>query len=146
MIGGEPKIGYVLRYAYLWSDDPNAGRDDLGSKERPAVVILSVRRDETHVIVRVAPITHRPPRDKNRAVEIPPKTKQRLGLDAARSWIVLDHANEFVWPGPDLRPVPGREPATVYYGPLPPKLFDTVRQRLLALLREQRVQGNFRSE
>jgi hypothetical protein len=38
----------------------------------------------------------------------------------------------FVWPGPDLRPVPGRDESTVLYGALPPKFFAHVRDRFLA--------------
>ena len=33
-------------------------------------------------------------------MEIPLATKARLGLDDARSWIVLNEANRFIWPGP----------------------------------------------
>ncbi len=94
-------------------------------------------------MVRVAPITHRNPGDAGRATEIPVASRRRLGLDGARSWIILDHANEFEWPGPDLRPVPGRDPATIYYGPLPPGLYAQVQRSLLALLRAGRVRGLF---
>lgn len=61
------------------------------------------RRDHPDVVV--LPVTHTPPREPNDAFEIPPATKQRLGLDDARSWIVTTEANIFVWPGPDIRPV-----------------------------------------
>jgi hypothetical protein len=40
------------------------------------------------------------------------ETKRRLGLDAEQSWIMITEANGFVWPGPDLRPVPGRDGST----------------------------------
>jgi hypothetical protein len=141
VIEPEPRVGWVLRYSYLWSDDSVSD-----SKDRPAVVVLAVRRAEGRTLVRVAPVTHREPVDSGSGVEIPPVTKQRLGLDPARSWIVLDHANEFVWPGPDLRPVPGKTPPTVYYGPLPPKLFNIVRRRLLSLIQARRLRSAFRTE
>jgi hypothetical protein len=32
--------------------------------------------------------------------------KARLGLDGAKSWVVIDDANLFHWPGPDLRFLP----------------------------------------
>ena len=32
-------------------------------------------------------------------------TKRRLGLDDARSWIMVTEGNRFAWPGPDLRPI-----------------------------------------
>ena len=143
MIGAEPKVGWVLRYSYLWSEE---SATDLGAKERPAVIVLAVTRAADRILVRVAPVTHRPPGDASRAIEIPAVTKARLGLDPVRSWIVLDHANEFVWPGPDVRPVPGTDPATIYYGPLPPKLFATVRRRLLALLATRPTASVFRPD
>jgi len=43
----------------------------------------------------------------------------RLGLDEARSWILTSEVNRFVWPGPDLRPVPGGGRS---YGPLPARM------------------------
>jgi hypothetical protein len=52
-------------------------------------------------------------------VEIPVQTKNRLGLDADRSWIVIAEANELIWPGPDQRPIPGEDASSISYGPLP---------------------------
>jgi hypothetical protein len=86
------------------------------------------------------------PRDPARAIEVPADTKSRLGLDGERSWIVLDHANEFVWPGPDLRPVPGRSPTTIYYGALPPALFGNVKRLLLALIRASNVRVRLKGD
>jgi hypothetical protein len=57
--------------------------------------------------VFIAPITHSSPEDPERAMEIPAATKQRLRLDDERSWIITTEVNRFIWPGPDLRPVPG---------------------------------------
>jgi hypothetical protein len=45
-----------------------------------------------------------------------PATKQRLRLDAQRSWIITTELNQFIWPGPDLRPTPSGE---YLYGYLP---------------------------
>jgi hypothetical protein len=53
------------------------------------------------------------------AVEIPVQTKNRLGLDTDRSWIVITEANELIWPGPDQRPIPGEDASSISYGPLP---------------------------
>ena len=143
MIGGPPKLGYVLRYHYDWSER-TADAHASTQKARPAVVVLAVARHRERFLVRVAPVTHRPPDDAARAIEIPAPVKARLGLDGDRSWIILDHANEFVWPGPDVRPVPGRAPATIYYGPLPPSLFASVRKQLFGLLKTGRLRGLFR--
>jgi hypothetical protein len=83
----------------------------------------------------VAPITHTPPDDPETAIEVPAKVKQHLGLDDERSWIVLDDFNEFLWPGYDLRPVPGK--AGKYdYGFLPPALFRQIVGKIIELRRK----------
>jgi hypothetical protein len=55
--------------------------------------------------------------------------KRHLGLDAERSWVILDEVNEFGWPGFDLQPVP-RAPGGFDYGFLPPRLFDQLLAKL----------------
>jgi hypothetical protein len=96
--------------------------------------------------VTVLPIIHSPPTDLSTAIELPPETKRRLGLDADRSWIVISEGNEFLWPGPDLRPRPGADLSTIAYGFLPPRLFAIVRTRFLALSRERKAQRVSRTE
>lgn len=121
----EPEPGLVISYAYLWHREHRAGRRE-GIKDRPCVVVLSARRGPDDAFrVLVAPVTHRPPDDPDTAVAIPPRVKQHLGLDDAPSFIVVDELNEFVWPGFDLRAVPG-EPLRFAYGFLPPRLFSQV--------------------
>lgn len=80
-------------------------------------------------IILVAPVTHTPPDKSADAVEIPANVKKQLGFDRERSWIVVDELNRFIWPGPDIRPVPGSEGP--FYDALPDWLFDKVRQALL---------------
>lgn len=58
------------------------------------------------------------------AVEIPLAIKRHLGLDDARSWIVVAEGNALMWPGYDLRRVSGTE--RYDYGFLPPRFFDRV--------------------
>jgi hypothetical protein len=89
--------------------------------------------------VYVLPVTHTPPIDPSLAIEIPSRVKEHLRLDQERSWIVLDEINDFLWPGYDLRPVPGSQPARVEYGVLPPRFFDKVRTAFLALAQARRV-------
>jgi hypothetical protein len=114
-----PHPGLVIRYSYLWKREQDMGRED-GSKDRPCAVLLAVLDDAGERQVLVLPITHTPPANAQDAVEIPAATKTRLGLgadDGERSWIVISEANEFIWPGPDLRTVPGRSlwnPATAF--------------------------------
>jgi hypothetical protein len=126
----EPYAGLVIRYSYLWKREYEQGREE-GMKDRPCALVLVVMDEDGEREVLVLPITHTPPANPIDAVEIPTETKRRLGLDAERSWIVITEANEFVWPGPDLRPIPGRDASTVAYGPLPPRLFAYVRDRFL---------------
>ena len=96
-----PERGMVLSYAYLWHSEHARGREE-GLKDRPCVVVLAVEdKGADGWLVLVAPITHRPPAIAEAAVEIPLPTKRRLGLDEARSWIVVTEGNRFAWPGPD---------------------------------------------
>ena len=131
-----PQPGLVIRYSYLWQEEAAAGREE-GSKDRPCAVILAVTDEEGRPRVYAVPITHTPPSADVDAIEIPPVTKQRLGLDGERSWVVVSEANVFAWPGPDLRPVPGREPATPAFGFFPPRFFGLVRDRFTAAHRRK---------
>ncbi len=121
----------VIRYAYLWRSEHERGLEE-GAKDRPCAVLLAVTDEAGDRKVVVLPVTHTPPRDPTLAVEIPPATKRRLGLDDARSWIVIAEANRFTWPGPDLRPMKSGEASTVVYGELPADLFRKVRDTWLA--------------
>jgi hypothetical protein len=123
----------VIRYAYLWKREHEAGLEE--GKDRPAAVIIVLGDEPGDPVVTVLPITHAQPSDPKDAIEIPAATKQRLGLDQDRSWIVVSEANDFRWPGPDLRPVPGGAPATIVYGVLPPALFQAVRTRVVSRVR-----------
>lgn len=134
----EPIPGLVIRYSYLWNSEHLQGREE-GQKDRPCAIIAAIRADDTGTRVLVLPITHSPPDHAGLAVEIPPKVKQRLKLDDARSWVVLSEWNEFIWPGPDLRRLPGSDDASVAYGMLPPGLFSAIRDRFLALVKSSAV-------
>ena len=130
----KPVAGLVIRYGYLWHDEYIAGRDE-GVKDRPCAIIAAVSVGENQQTrVLVLPITHTPPERMELAVEIPAKVKQRLGLDDDRSWIVLSEWNDFVWPGPDLRSIAGARGRRTAYGPLPPSLFQVVRDRFVSLV------------
>lgn len=133
-----PFPGLVLHYSYLWHDQHRRGQEE-GTKDRPCVIVLAVVRDGDDSVVLVAPVTHSPPRTPSEAVEIPPATKARLGLDDARSWIVLTELNRFCWPGPDLRPIPGARAGTFHYGMLPPGLFRKVKQGIVEWARRLRT-------
>ncbi len=140
-----PRPGLVIRYSYLWLHEHEQGKDE-GTKDRPAAVIIVLDDDPQHPLVTVLPITHTAPADSAAAIEIPTATKRRLGLDDDRSWIVVSEANDFRWPGHDLRPLPGEDPSTILYGVLPPGLFEAVRVRVLARVRDRGFSRVHRTE
>jgi len=90
-----------------------------------------VRHCRRHLLV--LPVTHSKPDNPEWAIEIPQAVKWHLGLDDARSWIMLTESNEFLWPGPDLRRVRDGDDSTVAYGFFPPNLFLIIRKRFIAL-------------
>jgi hypothetical protein len=127
----DPEAGLVIRYEFLWSDEAASGAVD-GAKQRPAVIVIAAKNQSGQTVIVVVPITHSPPRDPALAVEIPFRVKQHLGLDDERSWAILDELNEFIWPGLDLYPVPGK-PGRFAYGFLPPALFKQIKDKILRL-------------
>lgn len=133
-----PRAGLVIRYSYLWQSQAGAGREE-GVKDRPCAIVLAVEVEDGDTVVYVLPITHSPPRDPDDAVELPQVTKTRLGLDSDRSWIVVSEGNSFVWPGPDLRPLPGEDQESAAYGVLPAPVFNAVRARFLTRIRDRRA-------
>lgn len=138
-----PFPGLIVRYAFFWSDEARQGRTE-ARKDRPCVVVLAVRQEADRTVrVRVVPMTDTP-HDAERAVAVPAKVKRHLGLDADASWIVLDEANEFVWPGVDLRPISRQKPGVWTYGVLPQELFEDMRVRLRSVLDQRRVRRDAR--
>lgn len=128
-----PKPGEVLRYAYLWENEARAGRIE-GVKDRPCAVVLSVAHSDKETQIVVAPITHAPPGAADEAVEIPSATKERLGLDDERSFIVTTEVNVFTWPGYDIRPFEG---GRIAYGALPESITRKAIDMILARIRNR---------
>ena len=79
---------------------------------------------EARRLVTVVPITHTSPDDPSDGVQIPAALKAHLGPDQASAWIVVIETNDFLWPGPDIRP--GQT-----YGMLPPRFFAHLRDCIL---------------
>ncbi len=127
----------VISYAYLWRAEHEQGRDE-GVKIRPAVIVLAAKDHEGDMIVIVAPITHSAPSNTEDAIELPTATKARLGLDSERSWVVVNEVNRFVWPGPDLAPVPG-SPRRFDYGFLPPRFFKKITSEIVDRARARKI-------
>lgn len=140
-----PELGLVVSYAYLWNSEFEAGREE-GLKDRPCALVLSSQDMGGDTVVAVVPVTHSPPERAEEAVEIPAVIKRRLGLDEARSWIVVSEINRFIWPGPDLRPVSRAEPERFEYGFLPPALFRRVLERFEATVAARRLRTVPRTE
>ena len=123
-----PEPADVISYSYLWAREAAAGEES-GRKDRPVVVVVARIEHKAGTLLMVAPVTHARPEVAGEAVEIPPNVKRQLGLDPNPSWIVVTELNRFIWPGPDLRPVPGSD--SPLYDALPDWLFERVRSRIL---------------
>ena len=133
-----PERGSVIRYGYLWADESAAGQEE-GRKDRPVLVLaLSVREQIGTAQLLVLAVTHTPRADPDGAIPLPQAVKRRIGLDDAPAWIVTTEANAFTWPGPDIRPIPGRRPRTVVYGRVPNHLLRQVARSFLANRERQR--------
>lgn len=119
----------VIRYSFLWSSEAKSGKSE-GSKDRPVAIVVASRKTPEGVVrVVVAPITHRPPEDVSASLEIPEAVRIELSLDGERQWIRFDELNSFVWPGFDIRPIPGRN--RIDYGFLPKELYERMREGIL---------------
>jgi hypothetical protein len=106
------------------------------------VVAAVVRKGRTQLFV--APVTHAEPESPADAIEIPRNVKAQLGLDRERSWIVVTELNRFIWPGPDVRVVPGHDGPS--YDLLPDWLFVRVRDAILRHSRAGRLKVTKRTE
>jgi hypothetical protein len=122
--------GLVIRYGFLWSHEKAAGALD-AAKDRPCAVVMAVRTEGGEIKVTVAPVTHRPPDDPTASIELPASICRELGLDENTQWLRLDELNRFIWPGYDIRPLPGH-PGKFDYGMLPKALYEELRQGILA--------------
>lgn len=132
-----PLPGLVIRYSFLWSREARAGSTE-GRKDRPCAIVVATKPDargETRVVV--VPVTHAPPADITTAIELPRDLKIALGLDRRRSWVCLDEVNAFLWPGYDLRRIPGTQ--RYDHGVLPEALFVRIRDGVVSLHRARRL-------
>jgi len=129
----KPEIGLVIRHAYLWWSEARKGREE-GTKDRPCVVVHIRMNEYEEIAAFIAPITHTPPLAPEKGIEIPQATKRRLGLDKEVSWVITTEVNRFIWPGPDIRAVPGGGMA---YGHLPAALTQDVLKQIKTNARDQ---------
>ena len=129
----KPEVGLVIRHAYLWWNEARKGREE-GAKDRPCVIVHLRQNEYQETETFIALITHTPPAIPEKAIEIPQSTKKRLGLDKEASWVITTEVNRFVWPGPDIRAVPG---GALAYGHLPAAMTQDVIQQIRANIRER---------
>jgi hypothetical protein len=130
----KPEPGLVIRYDYLWLGETARA----SGKERPACLVATLEDAADPQLVLILPITHSRPKAGTVGIEIPQAVSERLGLDAARSWIVISQANVDFWPNAGLAPVPGKRGAYAY-GYLPPGLFEKVRDAFTKLFETRRA-------
>ena len=135
----EPQPGLVIRYAYLWRDEARQGREE-GTKDRPCVMILSVRDRGGASIVTVAPVTHSPPPASGRAVEIPPPPSSASASTTCPPGSLPTISTSSSGPAPDIRPVPGRPRGSFAYGFIPAGLYQAVRLAIIGHVRAHAVQ------
>jgi len=122
-----PEPGLVIPYVYLWRREHESGEES-GRKTRPSLIIIAVKIAATgRLRVAVTPITSRQPDPTRAAIELPPRVKTHLGLDAPRSWVICDEYNEFEWPGVDLDTTPSGDAS---YGFAPDALVERVRAEM----------------
>lgn len=130
--GTVPAPGSVIRYAYLWANESASGQEE-GRKDRPAIVLaLAVNAREGETEILVVAVTHLAPATPEGGVLLPSEEKQRLGLDDLPSWIITTEGNAFIWPGPDIRPIPGPAPGRLIYGRISGPLLRNVARSYLA--------------
>ena len=140
-----PRPGDVIRYAYLWTNERDANREE-ASKDRPSAVVLTVRDDAGDPSIFVVPIIPRRPERAKDGEELAAATRKRLNLQDAPCWVLVSDVNRFIWPGPDLRPV--ERPAGAFYrhGALPADQFRRIRDAVLQRARTHRLGVVPRSE
>src|SRR5258707_15718107 len=76
------------------SSRPGSIRGKIGPRAwlRPAI------RPQRRVSLVLLPITHTPPSGDTIGVEIPQRVQEALGLDDARSWVIVSEHNVDEWP------------------------------------------------
>jgi hypothetical protein len=130
MLPPQVEPGLVIRYSFLWRHEADKGTLE-GAKDRPVLVVVLVSNGQEGL---VAPITTKASKDKATDIEMPASVAKHLGLGIAPCWITIDTLNQFVWPGPDLRVIPGSTPKKVAYGFVPQKLLDRVKAKVIQKL------------
>jgi hypothetical protein len=123
-----PRIGQVVDHHFLWLHEQAAGQI-IGRKSRPCLIIAVEHRKGDPPRVTILPITSQPPGRTAKAIAIPEAVIARIGLDRARpTWIVIEEAGMFDWPGFDLVTQPD---GGFVRGVIPRSFFERVRKAVL---------------
>jgi hypothetical protein len=134
----EPRPGLVIRYDYLWTREAAIGKQQ--SKDRPACLVAASDSSVAPRFVVILPITHSIPTGDTVGIEIPHKVGQALGLDEARSWVIVSDHNVDEWPNAGIAPIPGK-PGLFSYGFIPPGLFAQIKALFLELSEQRNTSG-----
>ena len=132
-----PESGLVIRYDYLWAREVKKGKTS--GKVRPACLAFVSDETKSPRFVVLLPITHSPPSGGSVGIEIPKAVCEHLGLDEARSWIIVSEFNVDDWPNAGISPVPGKRGFA--YGFIPPKLFGAIKERFQELVEAGRAKS-----
>lgn len=133
-----PEPGLVFRYHYLWARETREPKP-APSKDRPACLVATIDSETEPLFVVILPITHSPPRGGVKGVEIPEGVRRHLGLDEARSWIVVSEYNLDEWPSAGISRV---DRGTAFaYGFLPPGLLAKIKEGFLEVVRAGRAKA-----
>lgn len=131
-----PEPGLVIRYDYLWTHEAAAGHDQ--GKERPACLVAASDKAAKPRFVVLLPITHSEPQGDTVGIEIPDQVKQAIGLDAARSWVIISEHNVDEWPNAGIAPLPGK-PGVFSYGFISAGLFGQIKAGFLQLAKRKKT-------
>lgn len=88
------KAGDVIEgYPYLWLRQSRAGETE-GRKPRPVCVAIAVVGENGKTHLALLPISSQPPTANQKAIPIPARESERLGLDADKqAWIYVNEYN-----------------------------------------------------
>lgn len=102
-------------------------------KDRPAVIVLTLKTDQGLTKVVTVPMTTTLPKGGAKVLVVPREVQAALKLDDRPAWVVVDEVNRFDWPGHDIRPAFGGEGWV--YGRMPPRFFNRIRDAVVAAAR-----------
>jgi hypothetical protein len=110
------------------------------------VVVVATEKRPHGTQLLVVPVTTRPPREGDIAIEMPVRVREHLGLGDESSWIVADEYNLFTWPGPDIRPIRRGDDISPRYGAIPGRLLEQLRALMVEVARGVGLKGTRRTD